>query len=303
MIGKITINDIKQPPFDRWFQVANKVTRKYFNFREQIEQRFLKTTNKALTNTWKLEQAETSRWICLAKKILFRTITWSFIPAPCQDHRTHPHQVNGCTLNNLPISCPWWTTDADDHRSTTLSWSVKDLDSRTRCDFLHLDFFPVVEVRLRTGWWLPTRTLYWPIASNAGNASPSPKQHNNPPFRGFLGFSRKPAFPSFIVLLHMCSGAEMIEGCSLAKFSVKWHLQATAILLRAKTIGSRPMTCEKKRTNVAWKSGRCLSSNEGSSKSIRVAIRPSESGQCPLDTLTPWSRVLSRRAAGNRQNV
>ena len=123
-------------------------------------------------------------------------------------------------VNNLPISCPWWTTDADVHRSTTLSWSVKDLDSRTRCDFLHLDFFPVEEVSggLRTGWWQPTRTLYWPIASNAGNASPSPKQHNNPPFRGFLGLSRKPAFPSFIVLLHMCSGAEMIEGAASPNF-------------------------------------------------------------------------------------
>ena len=154
------------------------------------------------------------------QNFLFWTITWSFIPAPCQDHRTHPHQVNGCTLNNLPISCPWWTTDADVHFSTTLSWSVKDLDSRTRCDFLHLDFFPVEEVSggLRTGWWQPTRTLYWPIASNAGNASPSPKQHNNPPFRGFLGLSRKPAFPSFIVLLHMCSGAEMIEGAASPNF-------------------------------------------------------------------------------------
>ena len=184
--------------------------------------------NKLNKGSWK---PPTRRWqipgnlnkqmdLFCKQNFLFRTITWSFIPAPCQDHRTHPHQVNGCTLNNLPISCPWWTTDADVHFSTTLSWSVKDLDSRTRCDFLHLDFFPVEEVSggLRTGWWQPTPTLYWPIASNAGNASPSPKQHNNPPFRGFLGLSRKPAFPSFIVLLHMCSGAEMIEGAASPNF-------------------------------------------------------------------------------------
>ena len=167
-----------------------------------------------------------------------------------------------------------------------------------RVNFLPLDFFPGEEVFENRCLPTPLKPLYWPVASNWGNA---PNLYKSPTFRGFLGlfgktvllgaFWQTPALPCS-VLLHMCSGAEMIEGCSLAKFSVKWHLQATAILLRAKSIGSRPMTCEKKTTNVAWKSGRCLSSNEGSSKSIQVAIRPSKSGH--VDTLKQGFKPAGR---------
>ena len=192
-----------------------------------------------------------------------------------------------CTQNHLTIFC----LDGQQMQIFNQFFGLNILlfkMSKTRCEG---EFFASWLLSWWRGVWQPVpaqptplKPLYWPVASNWGNA---PNLYKSPTFRGFLGlfgktvllgaFWQTPALPCS-VLLHMCSGAEMIEGCSLAKFSVKWHLQATAILLRAKSIGSRPMTWEKKTTNVAWKIGRCLGSNEGSSKSIQVAIRPSESG-------------------------
>ena len=105
MIGKITSNDINDNDNDNWQLWSEKLLlmtssshllivgtklqtrwQVYFNFREQIEQRFLKTTNKALTNTWKLEQADgfvlQTKFSLLNHHMIFYTSTLPRSPNP-----------------------------------------------------------------------------------------------------------------------------------------------------------------------------------------------------------------------------